>query len=229
MKQYSKFIDHSPLRMDITEEEVLQHCREAIEFDFYSMVVFPYFLESARKAIDGSGVKLQTVVGFPFGNDRMEIKASQAESHLALGADEIDMVINVSAFKSGRTDHVKRDIDGVLKKVRQKGALLKVILEVELLSEDEIVDACELVADVGADFVKTSVGLLRGSKPAEVSTVKLMYDSVASRGLKVKASGGIHTTEKFLAMIEAGASRVGTSKGIALMSGLQNPDLGDAY
>jgi deoxyribose-phosphate aldolase len=99
---------------------------------------------------------------------------------------------------------------------------LKVILEVELLTDDEIVQACHMVADVGADFVKTSVGLLRHSKPAEVDTVMLMYDTVASRGLKVKASGGIHTTEKFLAMIKAGASRVGTSKGIDLLNGLSD-------
>lgn len=225
MIQYSRFIDHSPLRMDITEKELLQHCKEAIEYDFYSMVVFPYFLETARKAIENSRVKLQTVVGFPFGNDLVDIKARQAELHLSLGADEIDMVMNVSAFKSGNRDHVKRDIDAVLRKVRQKDAILKVILEVELLSEEEIIRACNLVADVGADFVKTSVGLLRGSKPAEVGTVKLMHDTVASRGLKVKASGGIHTTEKFLAMIEAGASRVGTSKGIELIKGLHDADL----
>jgi len=211
--------------MDITEKELLQHCKEAIEYDFYSMVVFPYFLETARKAIENSRVKLQTVVGFPFGNDLVDIKARQAELHLSLGADEIDMVMNVSAFKSGNRDHVKRDIDAVLRKVRQKDAILKVILEVELLSEEEIIRACNLVADVGADFVKTSVGLLRGSKPAEVGTVKLMHDTVASRGLKVKASGGIHTTEKFLAMIEAGASRVGTSKGIELIKGLHDADL----
>ena len=229
MIQYSKIIDHSPLKMDITEKEVLLHCKEAIEYDFYSIVVFPYYIEVAKKTIETSNVKLQTVVGFPFGNDQIETKAKQAELHLSLGADEIDMVMNISAFKSGKIDNVKRDIDAVLQKVKQRNAILKVILEVELLSDDEIVNACNIVADVGADFVKTSVGLLKGSKPVEVGTVKLMYETVSSKGLKVKASGGIHTTEKFLAMIEAGASRVGTSKGIVLISGLQDAIQKDEY
>ena len=225
MKQYSKFIDHSPLKMDATEKEILSFCKEAIEYSFHSIVVFPYYIETARKAIDGSDVKLVTVAGFPFGNDLAEIKSNQTETYLAMGADEIDMVMNLSAFKSGRIDDVKRDIDAVLKEVRKRNALLKVILEVELLSEAEIVKACNIVASAGADYVKTSVGLLRGSKPAEVGAVKLMHDTVSSKGIKVKASGAIHTTEKFLAMIEAGASRIGTSRGIDLIQGLNDAKL----
>ena len=223
--QYSKFIDHSPLRMDATEQDIISYCKEAIEYSFHSIVVFPYYIRTARKVIEGSGVKLVTVAGFPFGNDLPELKARQTETYLALGADEIDMVMNLSAFKGGKMDDVKRDIEAVLKEVRKGNALLKVILEVELLSEQEIVDACNIVASAGADYVKTSVGLLRGSKPAEVEAVRLMYDTVASKGLKVKASGAIHTTEKFLAMIEAGASRIGTSKGIDLMKGLKDAEL----
>jgi len=229
MIQYSKYIDHSPLKMDITEKEVLLRCKEAIEYNFYSIVVFPYYIEIAKKAIEFSDVKIVTVAGFPFGNDQTEIKAKQAELYLSLGADEIDMVMNLSAFKSGKIDDVKRDIDAVLKKIRQKNSILKVILEVELLSDEEIVNACNIVANVGADFVKTSVGLLKGSKPAEVATVKLMHDTVSSKGIKVKASGSIHTTEKFLAMIEAGASRIGTTKGIELITGLKSENQKDKY
>ena len=225
MKLYSKYIDHSPLKMDATETEIITFCKEAIEYSFHSVVVFPYYIGIAKKIIEDSNVKVDTVAGFPFGNDLIEIKARQAGQYLEMGADEIDMVMNLSAFKSGKIDHVKRDIDAVLSKVRKKNALLKVILEVELLSDEEIVRACEIVAAVGADFVKTSVGLLRGSKPAEVQTVKLMYDTVASKGLKVKASGAIHTTEKFLAMIDAGASRIGTSKGIELITGLKEANV----
>ena len=208
--------------MDAAESEIVKFCNEAIQYSFHSIVVFPYFIETAKKVIKSSNVKLVTVAGFPFGNDLVEIKAKQTELYLTLGADEIDMVMNLSAFKSGKIDDVKKDIDDVLQKVKAKNRLLKVILEVELLTEDEIVEACNIVASVGADYVKTSVGLLKGSKPAEVSTIKLMYDTVSSKGLKVKASGGIHTTEKFLAMIEAGASRVGTSKGIGLLTGLKD-------
>ncbi len=222
MTNYSKFIDHSPLKMEASESEIVKFCNEAIQYSFHAIVVFPYYIETAKKVIESSNVKLETVVGFPFGNDLVEVKAKQAELYMVLGVDEIDMVMNLSAFKSGKIDDVKRDIDAVLHKVKAKNGLLKVILEVELLTEDEIVEACNIVAGVGADYVKTSVGLLRGSKPAEVSTVKLMYDTVSSKGLKVKASGGIHTTEKFLAMIEVGASRVGTSKGIELLTGIKD-------
>jgi len=222
MNNYSNFIDHSPLKMEATESEIFKFCNEAIQYSFHSIVVFPYYIEKAKKMIESSTVKLVTVAGFPFGNELTEIKAKQTELYLKMGADEIDMVMNLSAFKSGKNDEVKRDIDAVLQKVKAKNGLLKVILEVELLTDDEIVDACNIVASLGADYVKTSVGLLRGSKPAEIRTVKLMHDIVSSKGLKVKASGAIHTTEKFLAMIEAGASRVGTSKGIELLAGLKN-------
>jgi len=222
MKNYSKFIDHSPLKMEASESEIVKYCNEAIQYSFHAMVVFPYYIETTKKVIESSDVKLETVVGFPFGNDLAEIKAKQAELYMSLGADEIDMVMNLSAFRSGKIDDVKRDIDVVLQKVKAKNGLLKVILEVELLTDEEIVEACNIVASVGADYVKTSVGLLRGSKPAELCTVKLMYETVSSKGLKVKASGGIHSTEKFLAMIEAGASRVGTSKGIELLTGIRD-------
>lgn len=221
---YSKFIDHSPLKMDASESEIVRFCSEAIEHSFHSMVVFPYYIELAKKIIKDSGVKLDTVVGFPFGNELISIKSQQAKTYLEMGADEIDMVMNLSAFKSGKIDHVRRDIGAVLKEVRYKNALLKVIIEIELLSDEEIVEACNIVAEAGADFVKTSVGLIRGSKPATVERVRLMYNTVSPKGLKVKASGGIHSTEIFLAMIEAGASRVGTSKGIELIAGIKSSD-----
>ena len=221
INKYSKFIDHSPLKMDATESEIIKFCNEAIEYSFHAMVVFPYYIDVAKKVLKDTEVKLETVVGFPFGNELISIKALQAKTYLKMGVDEIDMVMNISAFKSGKIDQLRYDIDAVLKEVRHNNALLKVILEIELLSDEEIVKACNIVAESGADFVKTSVGLLRGSKPATVDRVKLMHDTVSPKGLKVKASGGIHSTEIFLAMIEAGASRVGTSKGIELLSGIK--------
>lgn len=221
INKYSKFIDHSPLKMDATESEIIKFCNEAIEYSFHAMVVFPYYIDVAKKVLKNTEVKLETVVGFPFGNELTSIKALQAKTYLKMGVDEIDMVMNISAFKSGKIDQVRYDIDAVLKEIRRNNALLKVILEIELLSDEEIVRACNIVAECGADFVKTSVGLLRGSKPAAVDKVKLMHDTVSPKGLKVKASGGIHSTEIFLAMIEAGASRVGTSKGIELLSGIK--------
>ena len=222
INKYSKFIDHSPLKMDATESEIIKFCNEAIEYSFHSMVVFPYYIDVAKKIIKDTEVTLDTVVGFPFGNELISIKSLQAKTYLGMGADEIDMVMNISAFKSGKIDQVRYDIDAVLKEIRRNNALLKVIIEIELLTDDEIVKACNIVAESGADFVKTSVGLLRGSKPATVDRVKLMHDTVSQKGLEVKASGGIHSTEIFLAMIEAGASRVGTSKGIELLTGLKD-------
>jgi len=222
IRNYSGYIDHSPLKMDATDEEIVRFCSEAIEYSFHAVVVFPHYIGLAKEKIKETGVMLETVVGFPFGNELISIKEEQAKTYLKMGVDEIDMVMNISAFKSGKTDHVKQDIEAVLKHVRKYDKLLKVIIEIELLSDEEIVRACNIVADTGADFVKTSVGLLRGSKPCEADKVKLMYDTVASRGLKVKASGAIHTPEKFLAMIEAGASRIGTSKGIEIITGISN-------
>lgn len=221
IKKYSKYIDHSPLKMDATGSEIIRFCNEAIEHAFYAIVVFPYYIDVAKKIVKDTEVKLETVVGFPFGNELISIKALQARTYLGMGVDEIDMVMNISAFKSGKIDQVRQDIDAVLKEVKSNNALLKVIIEIELLSDEEIVKACNIVAECGADYVKTSVGLLRGSKPATVDRVKLMHDTVSPKGLKVKASGGIHSTEIFLAMIEAGASRVGTSKGIELLTGLK--------
>lgn len=208
--------------MDATEAEIIKFCKEAIEYSFHAMVVFPYYIDVAKRILKDTEVKLETVVGFPFGNELASIKALQAKTYLNMGVDEIDMVMNVSAFKSGNMDQVRYDIDAVLKEIRRNHALLKVIIEIELLSDEEIVKACNIVAESGADFVKTSVGLLRGSKPATADRVKLMHETVSPKGVKVKASGGIHTTEIFLAMIEAGASRVGTSKGIELLTGLKD-------
>jgi deoxyribose-phosphate aldolase len=229
LTRYSKFIDHSPLKMDATEEEIVRFCNEAIEYSFHSIVVFPHYIDLAKKIIRDTDIKLDTVVGFPFGNELISVKSFQVKSYLEKGADEIDMVMNISAFKSGNIDHVRRDIDAVLKEVRHYNALLKVIIEIELLSDEEIVEASDIVAGCGADFVKTSVGLLRGSKPATPDKVKLMYDTVSKRGVKVKASGGIHSTAIFLAMIEAGASRVGTSKGIELLGGLRDSGQSSDY
>lgn len=229
ISKYARYIDHSPLKMDATESEIIRFCKEAIEYSFYAMVVFPHYIDVAKKTLRDSEVKLETVAGFPFGNELISIKAQQARTYLDMGVDEIDMVMNISAFKSGKLDHVRKDIDAVWKEIRKKNALLKVIIEIELLTDEEIVRACEIVADSGADFVKTSVGLLRGSKPATADRVKLMHDSVAKKGVRVKASGGIHSTEIFLAVIEAGASRVGTSRGIELLTGLKDSTHSIAY
>ena len=222
ISKYASYIDHSPLKMDATESEIIRFCEEAIEYSFHAMVVFPHYIDVAKRALKDSEVKLETVVGFPFGNELISIKAQQARTYLEMGVDEIDMVMNISAFKSGKLDHVREDIGAVWKEIRKKNALLKVIIEIELLTDEEIVRASGIVADSGADFVKTSVGLLRGSKPATVDRVRLMHDTVAQKGVRVKASGGIHSTEIFLAMIDAGASRVGTSKGIELLTGLKD-------
>lgn len=221
-QEYSKYIDHSPLKMDANANEIRKYCTEAIQYKFHSVVVYPYYIEFARELLGDSDVKLISVVGFPFGNDLIEIKEKQAGKYLSRGVDEIDMVMNLSAFKSGAFNLVKEDIGAVNEQIKAYNALLKVIIEIELLSDEEIIEASKLVADAGADFVKTSVGLLKTSKPAELEKVRLMYETVKSTGTQVKASGKIHTAEMFLKMIDAGATRIGTSKGIDIMDQLSS-------
>lgn len=217
-KDLAKYIDHSPLRMAATEEDIRRYCAEAVRYSFHSMVVFPYYVKLASEILKNTEVKVDTVAGFPFGNDFTNMKVAQAWACLEAGADEIDMVMNFPAFINGCYEEVKSDIEAVLEVAKDHGALLKVIIEVEQLTDDQIVRASEVVADAGADFVKTSVGLLKTSVPCTVEKVRLMYKTVKGTNTQVKASGGIHDTNLATKIIEAGATRIGTSKGIELVS-----------
>ncbi len=209
----AKYFDHTILKADATEEQVAKICREAAEHGFASVCVNQYYTGFAAEKLKGSGVKVCTVAGFPLGMSGTGVKASETKAAIADGADEVDMVINVGALKDGKYDYVRNEIRA-LKEVCGTGIVLKVIIETCLLTDGEKVKACELAKEAGADFVKTSTGFSTGG--AKAADVALMRKTVGD-AMGVKASGGIHTAEEAQAMIDAGASRLGTSATLAII------------
>jgi deoxyribose-phosphate aldolase len=207
-------IDHTLLKADATEAEVLRHCDEARQYRFCSVCVNPTHVALVAHALHGSDVKTCSVVGFPLGATTPQDKAAETANAVRNGADEIDMVINIGALRDGRLDAVKADIAAV--RAACQGKVLKVIIETCLLSDDEKRTACRLSAEAGADFVKTSTGFSTGG--ATVADVALMRDVVGD-ALGVKASGGVRNHDAALALIAAGASRIGASSGVALVGG----------
>lgn len=214
--ELNKYIEHTLLKQDALKTDLENLFDEAIKYKFHGVCVNPAYVEFAHQHLKKTGIKIVTVVGFPLGASKPEIKAAEANIALKDGADEIDMVLNVSALKNKNYDYIVDEIK-TLKVVCHKN-ILKVIIETDLLTKDEIAKACELCVKGGADFVKTSTGFVKGGVGAKVEDVKLMYEKVAPHGLGVKASGGIKTKEQALALIEAGASRLGTSSGVAIVS-----------
>lgn len=216
MENLNKYIEHTLLKQDASIEEMNKLFLEAKEFDFLGVCINPCYVKMAKEALKGTDVNVVTVIGFPLGANKTEVKAFETSCAVADGADEIDMVINVSALKDKNYDYVKEDIKAV--KIASKFLPLKVILETDLLTKDEIKKACELCIEAGADFVKTSTGFVKNGEGAKEEDVKLMYDTVSSHGLKVKASGGIRDKEAAIKMINAGASRLGTSSGVKIVT-----------
>lgn len=213
-KEIAQFIDHTALTTEKNEKDILQLCEEAIENQFWSVCINSGYIPLAKEKLQGSNVKICTVVGFPLGANLTSVKAFESMEAIKAGADEIDMVINVGWIKSGKWDAVRADIAEVLMACGLKP--LKVILETCLLTQDEIVKACEICKELNVAFVKTSTGFSKGG--ATVEDVALMKKTVGNIG--VKASGGIRDTETAVAMINAGATRIGASAGIAIINGL---------
>ncbi len=213
----AKIIDHTQLRPEATAGQIVKLCDEAKEYGFGAVMLNPCYVELAHSRLQGSGVKVGTVIGFPLGATLASVKRFEAGEALKLGAAEIDMVQNIGALKSGNRDLVSSEIRALAELVHERGALLKVILEMGLLSEEEKVIACELSERAGADFVKTSTGFLGGV--ATVQDVALMRRTVR---IGVKASGGIRSAADAKAMIEAGAGRLGTSAGVNIIHELRN-------
>lgn len=216
MTNIASYIDHTLLKPESTESQVIQLCKEAAEFKFASVCVNPTWVETAAAELAGTEVKVCTVIGFPLGASTPETKAFETTDAISKGAGEIDMVLNVGALKSGNTDHVKKDIEAVVNAAKGK-AIVKVILETCLLTDEEKATASRLSKEAGADFVKTSTGFSTGG--ATVEDVKLMRQTVGP-DLGVKASGGVRSLEDVQAMIEAGATRIGASSGVKIMQGL---------
>jgi deoxyribose-phosphate aldolase len=210
-----QLIDHTILRPDATQANIEQLCREARQHKFYSVCVNPTWVLLARKLLDGSGVKVCCVVGFPLGAHLPETKAMEARAAVRQGAKEIDMVINVGALKSGDDTHVLQDIRSVVEACHDGKAKCKVILETSLLANEEKARACKLAIKAGADFVKTSTGFSTGG--ATVEDVALLSRLVSEKKLGVKASGGIRSLADLQRMVQAGATRIGTSSGIKIL------------
>jgi len=209
---YNKLIDHTLLKQDATPEQIMKLCEEAKEHDFMSVCVNPAYVPLAASCLKDSSVKVCTVIGFPLGMNLTKTKIQEAELCIAQGATEIDMVINVGMLKAGHDDYVKEEIR-LLKEVAGK-LVLKVIIESCLLTDEEKVRVCRLAKEAGADFVKTSTGFSTGG--ATVHDVKLMRETVGPE-MGVKASGGVRTHEDLIAMVEAGATRIGTSNGTKII------------
>ncbi len=209
---YNKLIDHTLLKQDATPEQIIKLCEEAKQFDFMSVCVNPAYVPLAAKCLEGSNVKVCTVIGFPLGMNLTRTKVEEAELAIKEGADEIDMVINVGMLKAGHDQFVEEEIRELKAVAGQK--VLKVIIETCLLTDEEKVRACIASKNAGADFVKTSTGFSTGG--ATVHDVALMRKTVGPE-MGVKASGGVRTHEDLLAMVEAGATRIGTSNGTKII------------
>ena len=209
---YNKFIDHTILKPEASEAQVIALCEEAKEYDIASVCVNPTHVALCARLLANTDVKVCTVIGFPLGANTAEVKGFETRNAVENGATEIDMVINVGALKDKKYDIVFNDIKAVVDNAG--GNLVKVIFETCLLTPEEIVKACELSVSAGADYVKTSTGF--GKYGATVEDVALMRKTVGPN-IGVKASGGVRTREDMLKMIEAGASRIGTSAGKTLM------------
>ena len=211
--KYNKLIDHTLLKQDAMPEQIVKLCEEAKQFDFMSVCVNPGYVPLAASCLKGSDVKVCTVIGFPLGMNLTKTKVEEAILAVEEGAQEVDMVINVGMLKAGHDDYVKEEIFEIKQAVGQS-IVLKVIIETCLLNDDEIVRACLAAKAAGADFVKTSTGFSTGG--ATVHAVELMRKTVGPE-MGVKASGGVRTHEDLLAMVEAGANRIGTSNGTKII------------
>lgn len=217
MENLNKHIEHTLLKQDAKLEDFIKLFNEAKAHKFLGVCINPAYVKLAKENLKDNAVKVVTVIGFPLGANRSDVKAFEASKAVEDGADEIDMVINVTAIKNKDYDFVVNDIKAV--KAACKDKPLKVILETDLLEKDEIKKACELCVEAKADLVKTSTGFVKGGVGAKAEDVKLMYETVSPYGLKVKASGGIRDKETAVKMIEAGADRLGTSSGVKIVAG----------
>lgn len=217
MENLNKYVEHTLLKQDAKKEDLIKLFDEAKEHKFLGVCINPCYVKLAKDYLKDTDVKVVTVIGFPLGANTTETKIFETIQAVKDGADEIDMVINVTKVKDQETDFLVDEIK--LIKSACGGHNLKVIIETDLLTKDEIVYACECAIKGGADFVKTSTGFVKNGVGAKAEDVKLMFDTVKEAGLQVKASGGIRDKEAAIAMIEAGAVRLGTSSGIKIVQG----------
>lgn len=221
--ELAKYIDHTVLKAQTTEDDVKKVCEEAKEYGFFSVCINPAYIEFSKEQLKGSDVKVCTVIGFPLGANTSEVKAFETIDAIKKGADEVDMVINIGALKDKKYDYVQNDIKAVVDAADGK-ALVKVIIETCYLTDEEKKIVCELAKKAGTDYVKTSTGFgTGGSTPQDI---KLMRETVGEN-IGVKASGGVRSTADAQAVINAGASRIGASASISIVTG--NKDSNSGY
>ena len=218
-------LDHTLLKADATRAQVLQICDEAAEYRFACAMVNPFWVSTAAAALAGTGVPVGVVIGFPLGASLAESKVDEAKRVIALGAHDVDMVLNIGALKSGEFDTVSNDIQGVVNVAHERGAIVKVILETALLSFEEKLRASEIALHAGADFIKTSTGFSTGG--ATVDDIAQMR-SIAGTQCGVKASGGIRSLTDAKAMLQAGANRIGASASVRIVQELDGSTEGPA-
>lgn len=222
---FAKYIDHTLLNPAATKADISKLCQEAAANNFYAVCVNPCFVRQAVKELSSSKVAVATVIGFPLGANLTDIKIAETQRAVSEGAEEIDMVLNIGALKSGDYDYITEEIKCIVKAA--KGNPVKVIIESDLLSDDEKVHATECCVKAGAAMVKTSTGFVKDGKGATVEDIELIKKALAGAKLGIKASGGIRDAAKAKALIDAGATRLGTSAGVAIVKG--NPVEASAY
>ncbi|PMD72183.1 deoxyribose-phosphate aldolase [Companilactobacillus nuruki] len=214
--ELSKYIDHTLLKPEATREQVDKVIQEAKEHNFASVMINPYWVKHTHEELVGTDIHTATVIGFPLGANTTDIKVAEAKKAMDDGADEIDMVLNIGELKGNNLEAVEADIKSVVDAGHSENKIVKVIIETALLTDEEKVKAAKLVMDANADFVKTSTGF--STSGAKVEDVKLLKETVGD-AIGVKASGGIHSKEEAEAMVEAGATRLGTSASIKIVNG----------
>jgi deoxyribose-phosphate aldolase len=217
--EIAKLIDHTLLKPDATQDEIRKLCEEALQYQFASVCVNPWNVAQSAELLRGSTVKVCTVVGFPLGATLPEVKVFETQKSIERGAQEIDMVINIGALKSGRVDSVEADIKGVVEASHHGDAICKVIIETCLLTLEEKVQAALAAKNAGADFVKTSTGFsTAGATPEDV---RLIRETIGPN-TGIKAAGGVRTLEDLQKMVEAGATRIGASAGVRIIQQLRS-------
>lgn len=211
---YNSYIDHTLLKADASEKDIKKLCKEAKEYEFFSVCVNPCFVKSAKKYLKGSDVKVCTVIGFPLGANTTKTKLFETKRAINEGADEIDVVFNISKFKDKKYSYVGKELSKIVDLCKKK-VIVKVIIETCYLTKEEILEACKLVYECGVDYVKTSTGY--GKDGANLDDVRMMREFCKDK-LKIKASGGIKTLKQVEDFVLAGAERIGTSSGVAIMN-----------
>ena len=211
----AKHIEHTLLKQDARKEELIKLFDEAKEYNFLGVCVNPVNVKLASDYLKNTNIKIVTVIGFPLGACTSEVKAFETKKAIEDGADEIDMVINIQSIKDKEYDYTKKDIETV--KTACGNIPLKVIIETDLLTKEEIVKACKIIIEAKADFAKTSTGFVKNGVGAKVEDIELMAKTLKGSNVRIKASGGIKTKEGAIKLINAGAERLGTSSGVSLI------------